>query len=179
MNSQSDINERMRAILIDWLVYVHRKFNLVPHTLHLCVSIIDKFCSEEQVSRNELQLVGVTALFLACKYEEILPVKNSEIVYITDGAYTKKEVVEMEQRILKVCNWKMNLPTEFSYLHRFLSLTKASSKARHAASYYLESTLLNHDILDYRPSFVCASAVTPALNNQCCQSETQGMVMVS
>lgn len=35
MAHQVDINERMRAILIDWLVEVHRMFKLLPETLYL------------------------------------------------------------------------------------------------------------------------------------------------
>ena len=31
---QTDINDKMRAILIDWLVEVHYKFKLVPETLY-------------------------------------------------------------------------------------------------------------------------------------------------
>lgn len=42
MSRQNDINERMRAILIDWLVDVHLKFKLVPETLYLAGSLIDR-----------------------------------------------------------------------------------------------------------------------------------------
>ena len=65
MDRQNDINEKMRAILIDWLIEVHLKFRLVPETLYLCVNIIDRYCSVINVPRTKLQLVGVTALFLA------------------------------------------------------------------------------------------------------------------
>lgn len=41
MESQGDINDKMRAILIDWLVEVHLKFKLVPETLYLTVNLID------------------------------------------------------------------------------------------------------------------------------------------
>ena len=73
MHRQPDISPRMRHILIDWLVDVHVKFRLVPATLYLCVHLIDRFCSSNKVMRKRLQLVGITALLLACKYEEIHP----------------------------------------------------------------------------------------------------------
>ena len=156
----------MRAILIDWLVDVHMKFRLVPETLYLCVQIIDRYCSLAEVSRSKLQLVGVTALFLACKHEEMYPPEVRDRVYITDRAYDRQEVLDMEQDILRVLNWKITLPTAFPFLERFLSLTSASPMTKHAASYYMERTLQEHDLLEFRPSMVCASAVILALNNR-------------
>ena len=88
MSIQSDINEKMRGILIDWLVEVHLKFKLVPETLFLTVNIIDRYLAKEQVNRQRLQLVGVTAMLVACKYEEIYPPIVKDFVYITDNAYT-------------------------------------------------------------------------------------------
>ena len=165
MDLQVDINEKMRAILVDWLVEVHMKFKLNPETLYLCVNIIDRYCSLEQVLRTKLQLIGVTSLLLACKHEEIYPPEVRDCVYITDRAYDRQEVLDMEQTILRVLKWKLYRPTAYSFLDRFLSLTKASPMTRHAATYYLERTLQEHELLNFRPSVVCASAVILALNN--------------
>ena len=73
MSGQAEINDKMRAILIDWLIEVHHKFKLQPETLFITARIIDKYLELEQVSKSRLQLVGVTALLLASKYEEIYP----------------------------------------------------------------------------------------------------------
>jgi hypothetical protein len=51
MDNQKDINEKMRAILIDWLVEVHLKFKLVPESLFLTVNLIDRYLEKEQVNR--------------------------------------------------------------------------------------------------------------------------------
>ena len=89
----------------------------------------------------------------------------------------------MEQTILRVLNWKISLPTAYPFLDRFLSITNASEMTRHAATYYLERTLQEHDLLQYRPSMVCASAVILALNNpeipineDDCERELPGLV---
>jgi cyclin B len=42
MKRQSDVNEKMRGILVDWLTEVHLKFRLLPETLFLTVSTIDR-----------------------------------------------------------------------------------------------------------------------------------------
>jgi cyclin B len=71
MGSQPEINPKMRAILVDWLVEVAHKFELMPESFYLTIYIIDRFLSLQAVSRRELQLVGVSAMLIACKYEEI------------------------------------------------------------------------------------------------------------
>lgn len=86
---QPDLNARMRAILIDWLVDVHLKFRLKDETLYVTVQLIDRYLSLHTTTRCKLQLVGVSALFIACKYEEIYPPDLKDFVYITDNAYTK------------------------------------------------------------------------------------------
>ncbi len=92
MEEQQYINERMRSILVDWLVEVHLKFKLVPETLYLTVNIIDRYLAKTEVTRPKLQLVGVTALLIASKYEEIYPPELRDLVYICDRAYSKLEV---------------------------------------------------------------------------------------
>jgi len=165
MSTQNDINSKMRAILIDWLVEVHMKFRLVPETLYLCVNIIDRYCGLVQVKRSKLQLVGVTALLIACKYEEIYPPEVRDCVYITDRAYQSNEVLGMEQDIVHKLGFKITVPTAFPFLQRFFTMVKASKLVQHASSYYTERTLQEHDMLKYRPSVICASAVILALNH--------------
>jgi Cyclin, N-terminal domain len=92
MQRQSHINERMRAILVDWLVEVHLKFKLVPETLYLTINLIDRYLDYTEVSRPKLQLVGVTCLLIASKYEEIYPPELRDLVYICDRAYTRNDV---------------------------------------------------------------------------------------
>ena len=73
MQKQYDINEKMRAILVDWIIEVHLKFKMQPETLFLTVSLIDRYLEKVQIKRTKLQLVGVTAMLVATKYEEICP----------------------------------------------------------------------------------------------------------
>lgn len=95
MTNQSDINEKMRAILIDWLIEVHYKFELMDETLFLTVNIIDRFLAQQTVIRKRLQLVGVTAMLLACKYEEVSVPVVDDLILISDRAYTRKEILDM------------------------------------------------------------------------------------
>ena len=100
MEKQPDINEKMRIILFDWLVDVHLKFKLAPRTLFICFDMIDRYLSQKTVSRQRLQLVGITCLLLASKIEEIYAPEVRDCVYITNKAYTKHEVLKMERHIV-------------------------------------------------------------------------------
>ena len=71
LESQPDLNSNMRSILINWLIEVHRKFELMPETFYLTVNIIDRYLSMRIVSRRELQLVGISSMVIASKYEEV------------------------------------------------------------------------------------------------------------
>lgn len=83
----------MRAILVDWIIEVHLKFKLLPETLFVTVSLIDRFLEKQVVSRTKLQLVGVTAMLIASKYEEIYAPEVRDFVFITDNAYSRSEIL--------------------------------------------------------------------------------------
>lgn len=80
----------MRIILIGWLVEVHLKFKLLPETLFLTVNLIDRYCEKKQIPRINYQLLGVTSMLIASKYEEIYAPEIRDFVYITDKAYSKE-----------------------------------------------------------------------------------------
>merc|ERR1711970_598832 len=96
------ITEKMRAVLIDWLVEVQMQFKLLQETLFLTVNTIDRFLAVEgkNVFKSRLQLVGVAAMFLVSKIEEVYAPAVSDFVYITDNAYTGAEIRQMELQII-------------------------------------------------------------------------------
>lgn len=71
MCRQTDINEKMRGILVDWIIEVHLRFKLMPEVLFLTVNLIDRYLEKTSIMRTSLQLVAVSALLIASKYEEI------------------------------------------------------------------------------------------------------------
>lgn len=94
----------MRGVLMDWLNEVHMQFSMVQETFFMTVGIVDRYLQDiKDTTRQQLQLVGVTALFLASKIEDMYPPELQEYVYITDDTYSKKEIIEMEMKILRVC----------------------------------------------------------------------------
>ncbi|NWS07544.1 CCNB2 protein, partial [Motacilla alba] len=153
------INGRMRAILVDWLIQVHSRFHLLQETLYMCVAIMDRFLQSHPVPRKKLQLVGVTALLIASKYEEILSPDVADFVYITDNAYTSNEVREMEITILKELNFDLGRPLPIHFLRRASKAGEADAKQHTLAKYLMELTLIDYDMVHHRPSEIAAAAL--------------------
>jgi hypothetical protein len=159
MEQQRDINPRMRAILIDWHVEVHSKYRLHDETLWLAVQIVDRYLQTTQVMRNRLQLVGVAAMLISAKFEEIHPPEVRDFAYITDNTYSKQEILDMEAVILNVLAFDLACPTVVHFLAKFQRANRGSEVHKHLAQYTAELSLLEMKFLKYKPSQIAAAAV--------------------
>jgi len=159
MGKQADITEKMRAILVDWLVDVHLKFRLLPETLFLCVDILDRFLEQKVVSRSKLQLVGVASMLLAAKYEEIYPPEVQELIDISANTYTREEVLRMERLTLQTLDYQLTLPTIYSFLKRGLQVMEADKVTCFLAQYFAELCLCDYHFLVYLPSVISAACI--------------------
>jgi hypothetical protein len=119
MKSQSDVNEKMRAILIDWLIEVHFKFKLLPETLFITINLIDRYLERKEMKRQRLQLLGVTAMWVACKYEEIYAPEIKDFVYITDNAYEQSDILKLEYELLRTLEFNVTTPSTYRFLEMY------------------------------------------------------------
>jgi len=163
MSHQTDINEKMRAILIDWLTEVHLKFKLMPETLYLTVNLIDRYLEKKLVVRQKLQLVGVTAMLLASKYEEIYAPEVRDFVYITDRAYSREQILQMEATMLNTLEFRITVPTSYVFLNRFLKAAGADARTTQLATFLVERSLQEYKMLTHAPSMVAAAGVNMAM----------------
>ncbi|XP_030269279.1 G2/mitotic-specific cyclin-B2-like isoform X1 [Sparus aurata] len=154
-----EITERMRALLIDWLVQVHSRFQLLQETLYLTVAVLDRFLQVQPVSRRKLQLVGVTAMLVACKYEEMYAPEVGDFAYITDNAFTKAQILEMEQVVLKTLKFELGRPLPLHFLRRASKVASSDVERHTLAKYLMELTLIDYNMVHYRPSEVAAAAL--------------------
>ncbi|KAK7352753.1 hypothetical protein VNO80_18181 [Phaseolus coccineus] len=161
---QTDINPSMRGILVDWLVEVSEEYRLVPDALYLTVNLIDRYLSTKFIQKQRLQLLGVTSMLIASKYEEMCPPRVEEFCFITDNTYTKEEVLRMEREILNVMHFQLSVPTIKTFLRRFIQAAQSSYKApcvelEFLANYLAELALVEYSFFQFLPSLVAASAV--------------------
>ena len=157
MAMQGDINEQMRAILIDWLVEVHYRFRLKSETLFQTVWIIDTYLSLVQITRAKLQLLGIASLLISCKSQEIYYPQLSEFIDITDGAYVKNELIDMEKKVLKLLNFNIVAPTANDFYNIIAKAFDFDPKQFYLGKYFLESSLLDYRMIKYSSSVIGVS----------------------
>lgn len=160
---QVDVNHTMRSILIDWLVEVGEEYKLSPQTLHLTVNYIDRFLTVTAVNRSQLQLVGITCMLLASKYEEIYPPTIEEFVYISDNTYTRSQVLAMETEVIGRLNFSLTATTAWEVSRRFIIAAELDHHTACLVDFLLELFLSEPLCLHHRPSVVAAAACFLAL----------------
>merc|ERR1711973_1018827 len=159
------INDKMRAVLVDWLVEVQVQFKLLQETLFSTISIVDRFLAVEgrSVTRSKLQLVGVAAMFLASKVEEVFAPACSDFVYITDHAYTEDAIKQMEIKILQTLKFSLFEPLSIHFQRRFSKAGDVDVLQHSLAKYAIELALVEYDLVPVPGSKLAASALCLSL----------------
>lgn len=158
-----EVTGNMRAILVDWLVQVNLKFRLLQETMYMTVGLLDRFLQDNPVPKKQLQLVGVTAMFLASKYEEMYPPEISDFAYVTDRAYTTAQIREMEMKILRVLKFKLGRPLPLQFLRRASKICEVTAEQHTLAKYLLELTMTDYEMVHFPPSMVACAALALTL----------------
>lgn len=161
--SSGSVTDSMRAILIDWLVEVQETFELFHETLYLGIRLMDYYLQNNITSKEQLQLVGATALFLACKMEERQPPPISDFEYICDDAYTTDMFIEMEKKIFKALRFDINMPISYRFLRRFSRVTDMNIEIMTLARYILELSLQRASFIQQLPSKMAAACLSLAM----------------
>jgi hypothetical protein len=151
--------EYMRGILVDWLLEVHTRFRLLPETLFLAVNIIDRFLSTKIVQLDRLQLVGVTAMFIASKYEEVLSPHVQNFRHVADDGFTEEEILSAERFVLSALDYDLSYPNPMNFLRRISKADNYDIQTRTLGKYLLEIGCLDHRFIAHPPSQVAAASM--------------------
>ncbi|EDV37611.1 uncharacterized protein Dana_GF11326 [Drosophila ananassae] len=162
---QKEVSHKMRAVLIDWINEVHLQFHLAAETFQLAVAIIDRYLQVvKDTKRTYLQLVGVTALFIATKYEELFPPAIGDFVFITDDTYTARQIRQMELQIFKAIDCNLSRPLPIHFLRRYSKAAGAEDEHHAMSKYFIELATVDYELASYRPSEVAAASLFLSLH---------------
>jgi hypothetical protein len=160
MKKQSFMKPRHRELLVDWLVDVQYSYGLQEVTLHTAVSILDRFLSRIDIQLNDVQLVGSASLYLAIKYEETNVLSASSMTRISDGAFTRSELVATESKILRALNWELGAPTRVYFVERWWEAVKdLDDVQKKFVLLTLKYSLQQYDTLNFLPDMVAAATL--------------------
>ncbi|KAJ0442801.1 putative cyclin domain-containing protein [Helianthus annuus] len=144
---QRDITDRMRGILIDWLIEVHYKFELTEETLYLTVNLVDRFLSRRPVVRKNIQLVGITAMLLACKYEEVTVLIDDDFI---------------EKEMMNTLEFNLSVLMPFVFVKRFLKAARSYKEMEQLCFYLIDLCLVEYEMLKFPPSLLAVAGVFTA-----------------
>lgn len=157
MDGQAEINWQMRQTLVDWLLQVHLRYHMLPETLWIAINIVDRFLTKRVVSMVKLQLVGVTAMFIAAKYEEILAPSVDEFVFMTEKGYSREEILKGERIVLQTLDFNVShYCSPYSWMRKISKADDYDIQTRTLSKFLTEVTLLDHRFLRVKPSMVAA-----------------------
>ena len=125
----------------------------LPHSIHT-----HTHTQAVDVTKTQLQLVGVTALLIAAKYEEVYPPSIQDFAYITAHTYSTKEIRDMERKMLRQLNYRLNKPLPIHFLRRYSKVGDANTKEHNLTKYILELSFLDASMSSMLPSKRAAGA---------------------
>ncbi|XP_048742703.2 G2/mitotic-specific cyclin-B [Ostrea edulis] len=154
-----EINAKTRAILMDWFIQVQVYLELLDTTLHMAVAFVDRILSNQKVTANSLQLLGITCILIAAKYYERFPPQVSDLVYLTDNTYKVSQVFVMEMIVLKKFKFDLSTTDPVSTMEHFLEISPTDSMTKSMAKYMLDLTTTCHKFASILPTVLAASCV--------------------
>ncbi len=136
-----------------------------PETLYVCIGIIDKYFQVvPAIPKKKMQVLGVTALHIAGKYEEIYPPELKHIIQVTgDKTLIKEDVVKMEFDIITALDFDFTYPSSLRFMERLARVAQVNEKTQMLAQYFCDTSLLDCTLMKEKPSRVAAIAMYAAL----------------
>jgi hypothetical protein len=168
MVNQTQITEKHRLKLIDWIIEIEDKFNLYDETIFLTINIIDRYLSVINLPLDKLQLLGISAAFIASKYQEIYAPELRDFVYISGHAFSKHSILSMENNILRILKFNLLIVSPLNFFHRMYFITANGTKELSSKIYdklyftglfIMELSLMDYKILKYSSSVIASSAL--------------------
>jgi len=167
-----ELTVQMRSTLVDWIVEVGEEFKMHSDTIFLTVAFIDRYLSlcdsKDGVPKTQFQLLGVSSLLIASKFEEMSAPTIGDLVFICDHTYTAREIIAMEASILNTLGFDINIFTTRRFAQHMLNVTferepKVDIPTKlvmtSVTNYLMEVSLLDHVLSQQKPSRIAAAAI--------------------
>lgn len=160
-------NDRQK--LVSWLIDIQEKCNLQTSSFHYAINILDRYLSLSEVPRKKLQLTGCVAMWLSAKYNEVRVPDVSDFVYMSDDAFTTKEMKEMEESVVNKLKFQFSVSTSYHFAKRYVHIMKnymPSEKIKerlgYLVKYYIEFAVFPSELFGKKYSLIAAGSTLAA-----------------
>lgn len=155
--SHSELKLFMRRILVSWINDVNREYRLKDSTYFITIGLLDRMLIDHSQHINivNMQLLGITCIYIATKLEEIKPISKKNLIYISENSYTKEQLICMERTILNCLNFDIIFPTPYIFLDICTSKNNLSQEEQKEALMNLYVLSLYDELTDYQPFMLC------------------------
>lgn len=161
LQTHPQINENVRFILINWISEVHRKFKLKDETLYQTIYIID-YCKNKQgnlFTTINYQLLGITALYISCKFEEIYFPSLETFSIVTANTFDNEDILQMEYAIMGVIDYSFHSCYPLRFLELYKYVFELKDKEFLFCKFCVETVLFDESFYEYHFSTIVISVV--------------------
>jgi cyclin B len=123
------------------------------------VNLFDRFLEKKSFKSSDLQLIGIGALIIACKYEEIYAPEIRDFRFISENSFTPETILKMEYEILVTLDFDILHVSPLVFLKRFHQISQGAFKSLYLAQFILESSMLEYQTLRFTSSVRAAAAL--------------------
>jgi cyclin B len=167
ITEQTELNISIRVTLMNWLIEVSDSFGLSSDTLYLAVNMIDRFTSLKPIKKSKYQLVAITSLWIASKYEDVYVTRLNKFVWICDKAYLRSELIDMELLILETLNFNLTITSRITILNYYLEKLELDPNIVYASYYISELAMMDVNIYQFKSSKIAISSIYLSLKLFC------------
>ena len=153
LQDSSEINEKHRSVVIEWLSYIIHYFSQSNETLFICINIMDRYITKKKITLNNYQLVAISSYLIASKYEDTNSPSIDDLIYISKNIYSHNNIIEMEIDILSTLNFDIFSVSSYQFFSFFYLISNLNNKILFCLGHLiLELCLLNIDLMSYDSS---------------------------
>ena len=160
LQDYSEINERHRIVVIEWLSYIVCYFSQSNETLFMSINIMDRYISKTKISLNIYQLIAISSYLIASKFEDTNSPLIDDLIYISKNIYTQNDIIAMEKDILTTLNFDIFFVSSYQFFSFFYLVGNLNNKILFCLGHLiLELCLLNIDIMSCEQSLLAIGAL--------------------
>lgn len=108
--------------------------------------------------------LGITALIIAAKTEEIYPPNLENFVYVCDNAYSRSNIVEMEAEMLTAAGFRLVVTSSLQLLNFYSEQLILSEEEVCMAKYFLEYSLSRYTLSSKKNCSLAGGAILLTLS---------------